>query len=185
MSRQVLETDIVIQRAALHDVDALVALEQESFTVPWSRKMFEVEITSNQFGHLYLARSSSKDGLGKPILGYVCFWCVFEELRFLNLAVAPFARKQGIGQGLVSFALAYGKRLGTDKALLEVRTSNDPARQLYGHFGFQEYGQRKAYYTNPDEDAILMRLESFPEDLVRKFSSQNEEPVIMVSDQPQ
>lgn len=168
----------------MHDVDALMALERKSFTVPWSRKMFEVEITSNQFGHLYLARSSSKDGLGDHILGYVCFWCVFEELRFLNLAVAPFARKRGIGQGLVSFALAYGKRLGTDKALLEVRASNDPAQKLYSHFGFLEYGQRKAYYTNPNEDAILMKLESIPEDVVRKFSSCNEESVVMVMDQP-
>jgi uncharacterized protein YdcH (DUF465 family) len=82
----------------------------------------------------------------------------------MTLAVNPAVRRQGIGTELVSQALGMGLARGTSRALLEVRQSNVSAQMLYHRFGFQPYGTRKAYYTNPNEDAILMALDpiAFP-----------------------
>ena len=94
-----------------------------------------------------------------PIIAYLCVWVVFEELRFLTLAVDSAFRRQGIGFQLVSYALQLGISKGTRRALLEVRQSNEAAQALYEKFGFYRYGARKGYYTNPEEDAILMWLD--------------------------
>jgi len=81
---------------------------------------------------------------------------VFEELRFLNVAVIGSLRRHGIGRQLVELAIQDGIKNNTTRALLEVRTSNAVARIMYEKLGFHAYGRRKNYYTNPTEDAILM-----------------------------
>lgn len=138
------------------DLDRIVAIEQTSFRTPWTRLMFEAELIGNPFGHLLVARRPfSPDGTGE-IWGYICYWVVFEELRFLNVAVIESGRRQGIGRQMVDYAIQDGIQNRTSRALLEVRTSNDLAINMYKGLGFQAYGRRKSYYTNPSEDAILM-----------------------------
>ncbi|HKN88541.1 MAG TPA: ribosomal protein S18-alanine N-acetyltransferase, partial [Nitrospiraceae bacterium] len=95
----------------------------------------------------------------RDLVGYVCFWVVFEELRMMNLAVAPRVRRRGIGRWLLQQALAMGREEGARRALLEVRVSNQPAVALYQYAGFSRSGIRTKYYTNPVEDAVLMELE--------------------------
>lgn len=151
-----------IAPATQEDLDAIVALEAESFSEPWSRKMFEVELHQNQFGRLFVARPVNPGESDLKIFAYICVWCVFEELRIMNLAVAPPVRRAGIARKLVRFVLGCGLAQGTQKALLEVRASNAQARALYARFGFLEYGRRTGYYRNPQEDAILMRLDPIP-----------------------
>jgi len=96
---------------------------------------------------------------GEALLGYLCYWVVFEELRLMNLAVDSSARRRGIAKKLVQHALAKGQERGAKRCVLEVRASNHAALRLYGQFGFRQFGTRQGYYSIPDEDAILMRLE--------------------------
>ena len=151
--------EVQIVPAALGDLEAILAIEQESFAVPWTRKAFEAELVGNEFSLTFVARKSLSEDGSTPIIAYLCVWVVFEELRFLTLAVRSAFRRQGIGFQLVSYALQVGISKGTRRALLEVRQSNEAAQALYEKFGFQRYGARKGYYTNPEEDAILMWLD--------------------------
>ena len=121
--------------------------------------MFEAELEENPFARFCGAFCPGDTRPAKRLLGYLCYWVVFDELRLMNLAVRPGFRRQGIASRLVGHALEEGMRQGTVRALLEVRASNRPAQQLYETFGFRQYGRRRFYYTNPDEDAILMHMQ--------------------------
>jgi [ribosomal protein S18]-alanine N-acetyltransferase len=141
------------------DLDALVTLEEACFTVPWSRKSFEAELFGNQFSRLFVVPHPEEQESACPIIAYVCCWLVFDELRFLNLAVAEKFRRQGLAKALIEKAIAHAIEEGCGRGLLEVRESNHHARNLYQSFNFKVYANRKGYYTNPDEDAILMALD--------------------------
>ena len=149
-----------IEPATPSDVNAIACIEEACFSAPWTRKMLEAELTGNQFSCFLIAKQASDESTGHGIVGYVCFWVVCEELRIMNLAVAPSARRQGIGRRLVTRALEIGCDRSASKGLLEVRASNEAARRLYGGLGFEEVSVRSRYYTNPTEDAVLMELAS-------------------------
>lgn len=154
---------LLIERATVQDLDRILRIEQESFSMPWTRKMFEVELSQNPFGHLYVARPAGREGGAGDFVGYVCFWVVFEEFRLMTLAVEPSARRQGIGRALLRHALALGCAQGATRAVLEVRASNAAALRLYEEAGFQHVAVRERYYTNPVEDAVLMERELSPD----------------------
>ena len=138
----------------------ILALEEACFSSPWTRKMLEAELTSNQFAHFLVAKQQA-DSITKTeptIIGYHCFWIVFEELRLMNLAVREPMRRRRIGRALVIEALRLGLEQAATRAVLEVRASNNPARSLYARLGFAQIGCRPRYYTNPIEDAVLMEM---------------------------
>lgn len=137
------------------DLDAVLAIEDESFTSPWTREMYLAELENVGVSFCYLAR----DDEGAAI-AFCSFWRVLDELHINNLAVRPPYRRQGIGHALLRFVLAEGARLGARRATLEVRRSNDAARELYGRLGFAAAGVRRAYYTNPVEDALVLWREN-------------------------
>ncbi|MDE3018795.1 MAG: ribosomal protein S18-alanine N-acetyltransferase [Nitrospirota bacterium] len=148
----------VFAPAQLEDLDRLVAIEQQSFTAPWTRRMFEAEF-QNPFSRLLAARLTSE---GRPgfIVGYLCWWVVFEEVRLMNLAVEAGRRRQGIAKALVLQALSAAQTEGAERAVLEVRASNLPAVRLYEELGFRHVAVRAQYYTDPIEDAVLMQRNS-------------------------
>ena len=152
------DVDVRVQPLGTRDLDDVMAIERASFAAPWNRVMFDSELLRNPFGRLYGALFDHPTGPGSRLLGYVCYWVVFDELRLMNLAVHPEHRRQGIARRLIRYALGDGLGQGTTRALLEVRASNTAARRFYHALGFQQYGRRTAYYTNPNEDAILMQL---------------------------
>lgn len=133
------------------DIEAVLAIEEASFTNPWTREMYVAELANAGISYCYLARGP--DGL---VVGFCSFWRVLEELHINNLAVLPGRRREGIATALLSHVLREGARLGAERATLEVRRSNDEARALYNHFGFDVAGVRRAYYTNPIEDALIL-----------------------------
>ncbi len=140
------------------DLNDVLAIEQESFSEPWTRGMFEAELQGNPFGRFLGAFCTGEASSAKPLLGYICYWVVFEELRLMNLAVRQDCRRLGIASHLVRHAIEEGTTQGTTRALLEVRAGNLVGQQLYQALGFRQYGCRRSYYTNPNEDAILMQL---------------------------
>jgi [ribosomal protein S18]-alanine N-acetyltransferase len=148
----------MIRSATVADLEDLVNLEERCFSVPWSKKSFEAELNGNQFSRILVVPGSMKAS-DIPLLAYICVWVIFEEIRFLNLAVHPQFRRQGLAKRLILEALRIGIDQGCCRGMLEVRHSNQMAKRLYESLFFKEYAIRNSYYTNPTEDAILMMLE--------------------------
>jgi ribosomal-protein-alanine N-acetyltransferase len=136
---------------------AVLAIERRVFTTPWAPSLFRAELDGHSFGR---GRTALRDGV---VVGYIFFWIVFEELRILNVAVAPEFQGQGIGTALMRTALEEGRQAGCHEAWLEVRPSNDAALRVYARLGFVEHGRRPGYYQDTGEDALLLRLALKPE----------------------
>lgn len=121
--------------------------------------MLEAEMSGNQFAHFLVAKEAAESTTAAPVVGYLCFWIVFEEVRLMNLAVIKSRRHCGIASSLVGRALQSGLSQSAARAVLEVRSSNTAAQTLYRSLGFRDVSVRPKYYTNPLEDAVLMELE--------------------------
>ena len=139
------------------DIDAVLAIEEASFTSPWTREMYLAEFENAGVSFFYLAKSP----LGE-IVGFCSFWRVLDELHINNLAVAPKHRRAGAATALLAGVLKGGAQLGARRATLEVRRSNEPAQRLYERFGFAVAGVRRGYYNSPVEDALVLWKEGLP-----------------------
>lgn len=143
--------------AALGDI---LTIEEACFSAPWTRKMLEAEFSGNPFAHFLVARQQGEgEGRAGAIVGYLCYWIVFEEVRLMNLAVIQSMRHRGIARSLVRTALETGLAHSAHRAVLEVRASNHAAQCLYQSLNFRRVAVRPKYYNNPMEDAVLMELD--------------------------
>ena len=133
------------------DIPALVELEKQCFSKPWTYEGFAAEL-ENSAAHFLTAK------LGGNIVGYIGFQAVLDEGYVDNVAVSPECRRQGIAKALLTEAIEESKRMGLAFLSLEVRQSNAPAIALYKSFGFETVGVRKRFYTAPTEDADIMTI---------------------------
>jgi ribosomal-protein-alanine N-acetyltransferase len=141
--------------SSAEDIDAILAIEHESFTNPWTREMYQAELANRGVSFCFLAKADT----GR-IVGFCSVWRVLDELHINNLAVLPECRRAGVATALLERALEHGVQSGALRATLEVRRSNDAARLLYERFGFTVAGIRRGYYTKPVEDALVLWKES-------------------------
>jgi len=150
----------IIEPATVESLPDILHIEEACFSAPWTRKMLEAELRGNPFAHFLLAKLVPPSDVGSiSIVGYLCFWVVFEEVRLMNLAVIESMRHKGIAKALVLQALEAGLTQAAMCAVLEVRASNHAAHALYRSLGFRDVTTRPMYYTNPIEDALLMELD--------------------------
>jgi [ribosomal protein S18]-alanine N-acetyltransferase len=144
---------VTIRPAAPDDLDAVVAIERQSFTdPPWSRASFTALVDSPRAFFSVACAAGT-------VVGYVVAWVVGDEAEVANLAVAPEWRGRGVGAVLLDAALSEARQGGAHVAHLEVRDSNKAARALYGSRGFTPVGRRRRYYQSPVEDAVLLRCD--------------------------
>ena len=108
-------------------------------------------MTENQFSHYLVA----KDETG-TLVGFCGVWLVIDAAQITNVAVVESVRGQGVGEGLMREAMHIAKEANLDVMSLEVRISNAVAQNLYRKLGFQDGGIRKGYYTDNQEDALVM-----------------------------
>lgn len=94
-----------------------------------------------------------------PVVGWGGMWCVADEAEIASVCVDPAYRRLGGGTKLLQTLLRQARISGAQNVYLEVRASNQAAQGLYRCAGFECIGLRKRYYTNPSEDAVLMRCE--------------------------
>ncbi len=150
----------VIEPATVEALPDILKIEEACFSAPWTRKMLEAELSGNPFANFLVARKILLGEVGSvSIIGYLCFWVVFEEVRLMNLAVIESMQHKGIARALVTQALEVGLAQAAMRAVLEVRASNHAAHALYRRLGFRDVTTRPMYYTNPIEDALLMELD--------------------------
>lgn len=91
------------------------------------------------------------------LVGWGGIWCVADEAEIASVCVDPAYRRLGGGTKLLQTLLRQARLSGAQNVYLEVRASNQAAQELYRGAGFECIGVRKRYYTNPSEDAVLMR----------------------------
>jgi ribosomal-protein-alanine N-acetyltransferase len=134
------------------DLEAVSAIENASFSSPWSAGSIIDAIGR----HGYITRVAAA---GDQIDGYIIAIQLAGEGQLLDIAVHPGQRHRGIGGALMEELLRIMMEQGCRVLYLEVRASNTPAIRLYEKIGFTTISTRKGYYKNPVEDALIMKLE--------------------------
>jgi len=149
---------LLLEAATEDDLEALLDLERQGQSHPWTAAHFREEMGRRGDGWVLVLRSPRARTEGdRGIRAYGVVRLVADELHVLNLAVAPEHRRRGLGRWLLGFALDLGARRGARCALLEVRPSNGAALALYQAVGFEPVFVRKGYYRDPAEDAIVLQ----------------------------
>lgn len=131
--------------------DAAVAagLEMECFSEFWSEASMREELSDKK------SRFFAAETEGKTV-GYIGAKNILDEVYMSSIAVREAFRQKGIGGELLSALIERSREEGASLVTLEVRKTNESAIALYRRFGFKQVGERKGFYTNPDEDALIM-----------------------------
>ncbi|MBI4675491.1 MAG: ribosomal protein S18-alanine N-acetyltransferase [Chloroflexi bacterium] len=167
-----------IEPMTVDDLPQVLEIERVAFPSPWSARAYEYELRYNDMAHYFVAwldawalRHPANDGVigwlrrwvrpaptvGAPLMvGYVGYWLMAGEAHVSTIAVRPEHRGHSYGELLLAHTLQDAARHGAHVATLEVRVSNTAAQQLYLKYGFDKVGMRKAYYSDNDEDALIM-----------------------------
>ena len=145
-----MSAEIVIRSMTALDVDGVMTVEHDSFLTPWSRSSFEEELAENRLARYIVA---TENGV---VVGYAGTWLVINEAHVTNVAVSSQRRQNGIGRLLMESLMELARENGMESMTLEVRVSNEAARNLYRQLGFVEAGIRKNYYSETKEDALIL-----------------------------
>lgn len=134
------------------DLRAVAEIEQESPS-PWTPDLILEELSFP--GSMALVR----EDLEGVILGWCCARIVSGEAELLKIAVHHENRGAGNGDALLFYLETCLKDRGVEALFLEVRAKNQPALGLYRKHGFEQVGQRSGYYSNPVDDAVILKKE--------------------------
>lgn len=140
---------MIIKRMEDQHLDAVLKVEQNSFSHPWSRQSFEEELKKNS-SYLFVAMENDE------VVGYAVMSTVLDEGDLLDIAVDEKHRRKGVAKALFCKLCDVAKDLSLAFITLEVRASNDSAIALYESLSFEKVAVRKNYYSKPTEDAVLM-----------------------------
>lgn len=167
------------------DLPRVQAIERQSFSTPWSAATYLRELRSQDQCRYIVARSSNgppryvepellprrgwlasllpglfhtPPPLPSPydVVGYGGVWLTVDEGHITVIATAPEARGHGIGELVLNGLIDAARDLGANLLTLEVRVSNMIAQNLYLKYGFEARGTRRRYYTDNNEDALIM-----------------------------
>jgi ribosomal-protein-alanine N-acetyltransferase len=141
-----------IRKATVADLPAVLAIEREQFSHPWSAEHFAAEL-ENRMASFYVVESRENS----LVAGFLIFWRLGDELELHKIAVAGACQRRGTGSCLLDFFIRKARSWRCRQALLEVRASNAAAICLYEKFAFQCVGRRRDYYSSPVEDALVFR----------------------------
>ncbi|MBU4262311.1 MAG: ribosomal protein S18-alanine N-acetyltransferase [Proteobacteria bacterium] len=131
-------------------VDLVLAEEEKP---AWTAAQFAEELY-----HPYAWQFVACHGETSRFAGYICCRSVVGEGEILKFSVIRDFRGQGVGRLLLQSALQRMAEEGASRCYLEVRDSNDIARDLYEKFGFRQIGYRRDYYSSPREAAVVYKL---------------------------
>lgn len=142
---------ITYRKMTIDDIDGVLKIEEEAFSLPWTKDAFMQEMTTNLHAYYVVAENEAHQ-----IVGFCGMWIVMDESHITNVAVTEHVKGQGIGEGLMREAIRVSKEHGVVLMTLEVRVSNTIAQNLYRKLDFQNGGIRKGYYSDNLEDGLVM-----------------------------
>ena len=150
--------DVLVRQMTEDDIQSVMAIDQVSFSLPWSVRSYRFDLLENKAARLWVAETNV-DGEGSVVVGMVVLWVILDEAHIGTIAVHPSFRRQGIGRKMLERALGDAGIDGVSSAMLEVRRSNQAAQRMYSDMGFEIAGVRPHYYNDNGEDALLMTAE--------------------------
>lgn len=142
----------------MHQDDLDQVMEIEALAYPnhhWSKDSFYQEL-NNKLAHYYCVVDTNTN----RILAYIGYWQIYEEAHITTLAVHPDFRKSQLAHILLITLIDDCYKQMIKYITLEVRESNIAAISLYEKFGFVSIGQRKKYYQDNNENALIMFTEN-------------------------
>jgi [ribosomal protein S18]-alanine N-acetyltransferase len=144
---------VVVEPMRSEDLSAVHEIERRSFTTPWPAHAYRTELSTNRLAHYRVVKIDGQ------VVAYAGLWLMVDEAHITTFAVDPAHRRRGVGERLLLVMLDIAIERGAREATLEVRLSNTPARNLYEKFGFRPVGIRPNYYSDDNEDALIMTTE--------------------------
>jgi ribosomal-protein-alanine N-acetyltransferase len=90
------------------------------------------------------------------IVGFAGLWLMVDEAHVTTIAMHPEHRRRGLGEYMLSSLIEIAYDIGAKWVTLEVRVTNYNAQNLYRKYGFREAGLRHRYYSDNQEDALIM-----------------------------
>jgi ribosomal-protein-alanine N-acetyltransferase len=142
--------ELTIRQMNLKDIPDVMKVEKATFSSPWTTDIFTHELTDNRHAYYYVVEYVGQ------VIGYAGMWIVIDEAQITNIAILPDFRGKKIGEKLFSHMMLTAIRVGAVQLSLEVRMSNMVAQKMYQKFGLVPGGVRKNYYTDDQEDALVM-----------------------------
>ncbi len=130
-------------------LSAVMKIERDSFTHPWSEHSFVSEL-ENPKSYAFVAIDNDE------VIGFAVLSVVLDEGSLLDIAVDKSHRRKGVAKKLFEAVQKVAEDNKLSFITLEVRVSGTPAISLYKAMGFEQVAIRKNYYSNPIEDAVLM-----------------------------
>ena len=137
----------------MKDLDEILAIENSTFSKPWSRDVFVRELQIPISRNLV---ATVRTGVHDEIAGYVTYWIVAGELQVHKICVREDSRKLGVASNLMAEMIRLSCREGVGLCTLEVGRSNEGAKRLYEKFGFEVTDIRPQYYAESGEDAMIL-----------------------------
>jgi ribosomal-protein-alanine N-acetyltransferase len=151
--------EVVVRRADVADLDRIMEIERQSaYGAHWTRSAYakyEGEPRDDLFHRSLLVAVE-----GENIVGFAAasFLEGDDAALLENLAVESTRRRRGVAKALCAAMMEWAKSEGACGLNLEVRVSNAMAQALYASLRFVEQGRRRKYYSDPEEDGLLMGL---------------------------
>jgi ribosomal-protein-alanine N-acetyltransferase len=143
-------TEAKIREMTAGDIPPVMEIERASFITPWTEGMFRSQLRFREHAiNLVLL----EDG---TVVGYAAAWIAYDEIHLLSIAVVPAVRRRGLGGEILRTVMERGRARGAVRVILEVREGNAAAHAFYRMHGFVDIGTRRRYYSDTDEDAIIM-----------------------------
>jgi [ribosomal protein S18]-alanine N-acetyltransferase len=179
----------VVDRMTLADIPRVVEIERLAYSTPWPPSAYRKELQDNPLAHYIVLRdselrlpapeppASSPSRRGFPlsllparpnpsasaplsaIIGFAGLWLMVDEAHVTTIALHPRYRGRGLGELMLSSLIQIAYNISARVVTLEVRVSNHVAQNLYRKYGFQEAGVRRRYYSDNNEDALIMWTE--------------------------
>lgn len=166
-----------LRRLTLADLATAEALQAECFDAGWEPAALEHDLRHNGAARYVILERLA--GGQWDAVGYGGLWLMFDEAHIVTVGVRPPLRREGLGRLLVHALVVIARANAMADLTLEVRVSNVAARALYARYGFWEVGERKRYYADNNEDAVIMTTEALDsEAFVARFAALEEALVL-------
>jgi ribosomal-protein-alanine N-acetyltransferase len=155
------DAPLIISSMVDGDIKEVLRIEQQSFSTTWPSNAFFQELHDNKLAHYFVGR------IGNRVVAYGGIWVILEDSHITTIAVAPDYRGRRFGEQMLLHLLDQAIDRGASWMTLEVRESNAAAQALYRKYGFTTVSTRKGYYSDNNENALVMWAGNLKSDIYK------------------